>query len=456
MGGTLSTVEPEHHLARLLENPEELEHYHASELARLFRELYHEEGSEAFLDALKKVPEEQLGELLLELPEYLKDEALEALSAQKLSEAVDELDSDDAADLIQDLQELDEEKERQVLSKLDDEDVREIRTLSNYEEEQAGSLMQTELFSAELDETVESAIQRLKRLKREDGLENIHQVFLVDKFGFLVGAMPLEDVITFEFDKTFREYLSEQHKLVPSVKATDPVDEVVKLFEDYDLVVLPVTDEKGKLIGRITYDDIVDVIEERATDQIYKMAGVDEETEEERDIGVITKKRAVWLGVNLVTAILASLVIGLFDETIKAYVALAVLMPIVASMGGNAGTQSLTVMVRQLALGEIGWPEARQAVRREVLVSLFNGLIFAGVMGVIALLWFHDAKLGLVIGLAMVINLIFAGLFGAVIPLGLKRVGVDPAVASSVLLTTVTDVVGFFAFLGLAKMILLG
>jgi magnesium transporter len=455
MGGEIEWREDEHPMARLLKNPRELERYHASELARLFKEIYHEEGKEEFFRYLKAVPEDQLGELLLELPEHLRDEALEALSAQKLSEAVDELDSDDAADLIQDLQELDEEKERQVLSNLDDEDVREIRALANYDEEQAGSLMQTELFNAQLDERIGGAIERLKRLKREDGLENIHQVFLVDKFGFLVGAMPLEDVITFEFDKTFRDYLSEQHKLVPTVKATDPVDEVVKLFEDYDLVVLPVTDEKGKLIGRITYDDIVDVIEERATDQIYKMAGVDEETEEERDIGVITKKRAIWLGVNLVTAILASLVIGLFDETIKAYVALAVLMPIVASMGGNAGTQSLTVMVRQLALGEIGWHEAKGAVWREVAVSLLNGLIFAVVMGVIALLWFHDAKLGLVIGLAMVINLIFAGLFGAIIPLGLKRVGVDPAVASSVLLTTVTDVVGFFAFLGLAKAILL-
>ncbi len=455
MGSEIEYQEAKHRLAQLLEDPQELGHYHVSELARLFKELYHEEGQEAFVRYLRRVPEERLGELLLELPDHLRDEALEALSPQKLSDAVDELASDDAVDLMQELQDLDEEKERQVLSNLDDEDAREILALSHYDEDQAGSLMQTELFSAELDEKVGSAIERLRRLKREEGLENIHQVFLVDKFGFLVGAMPLEDVITFDFDKTFRDYLDESHKLVPSVKATDSIDEVVKLFEDYDLVVLPVTDERGKLIGRITYDDIVDVIEERATDQIYKMAGVDEETEEERHIGVITKKRAIWLGINLVTAILASLVIGLFDETIKAYVALAVLMPIVASMGGNAGTQSLTVMVRQLALGEIDWHEAKSAVWREVAVSLLNGLIFAVVMGVIALLWFHDARLGLVIGLAMIINLIFAGLFGAIIPLGLKRVGIDPAVASSVLLTTVTDVVGFFAFLGLAKVILL-
>ncbi len=455
MGTELSNPESRELLSRVREDPTELENYHASELARALKEIYLEEGKEAFLDFLRSVPEDRLGEVLLELPEHIKDEALEELSVKKLTGAVDELDSDDAADLMQDIEELDEEKERQILSNLDAEDVREIETLKGYDDDQAGSLMQTELFSAQLDERVGDAIQRLKKLRQEDGLENVHQVFLVDQFGFFVGAMPLEEVITFDFDRTFRDYLEEQHKLVPSVKATDPVDEVVKLFEDYDLVVLPVTDDRGKLIGRITYDDIVDVIEERATDQIYKMAGVDEESEEERDIGVITKKRAIWLGVNLITAILASLVIGLFDQTIKAYVALAVLMPIVASMGGNAGTQSLTVMVRQLALGEVGWSEARSAVWREVAVSLLNGLLFALVMGVIALLWFHDPRLGLVIGMAMVINLIFAGLFGAIIPLALKRVGIDPAVASSVLLTTVTDVVGFFAFLGLAKMILL-
>ena len=447
--------EGEKRIRHLLDHPEELESYHSSELARLLRSLYREAGDEAFLDALRRLPEDRLGEVLLELPEHLKDEALDALSARKLSEAVDELDSDDAVDLMQDIEERDEAKEQEILSRLDEEEVRTIRALKDYSEDQAGSLMQTELFSAELDEKIADAIARLRQLKSEKGLENIHQVFLVDRFGFLVGGMPLEDVITFAFDRTFRDYLNEHYKLIPSVKATDPVDTVVKLFEDYDLVVLPVTDEKGRLIGRITYDDIVDVIEERATDQIYKMAGVDEESEEERDIRVITRKRAVWLGVNLVTAILASLVIGLFDETIEAYVALAVLMPIVASMGGNAGTQSLTVMVRQLALGEIGWNEAKEAVLREVFVSLFNGLLFALVMGIIALLWFHDPKLGVVIALAMIINLIFAGLFGALIPLGLKRVGVDPAVASSVLLTTVTDVVGFFAFLGLAKIILL-
>ncbi|WP_456430892.1 magnesium transporter [Nitratifractor sp.] len=440
---------------RLFENETQMENYHASELARILRDLYTEEGEEAFLELLRRIPEDRLGEVLLELPEHLKEEALEVLSVRKLADAVDELDSDDAADLMQDIVDIDEEKERQVLSNLSEEDAQRIETLLGYGEDQAGSLMQTELFSASLDEPIGEAVERLRRLREEKGLENVHLVFLVDRFGFYIGAMPLEEVITYDFGRSFRDYLREEHKLYPSVKATDPVDAVIRLFEDYNLVVLPVTDEKGKLLGRITSDDIVDVIEERATEQMYKMAGVDEASEEERHIGVITRKRAVWLGINLVTAILASAVIGLFDQTIQAYVALAVLMPIVASMGGNAGTQSLTVMVRQLALGELTSKEAKGAVVREVLVSLLNGLIFALVMGLVAFLWFHDPRLGIVIALAMVINLLFAGLFGALIPLGLRRMGIDPAIASSVLLTTVTDVVGFFAFLGLAKWILL-
>ena len=441
-------------LESLISNKEEFEHRHPSDIAKILKEVFHEDGFETFLSFLRRIPEEHLGEVLLELPEHLKDDALEELSVQKLADVVDELDSDDAADLIQDIAELDSEKEKEILSNLDDEDVEDIKKLQLYDEDVAGSLMQTELFSAKLDEKIGDSIKLLKKLK-EDGLDNIYMVFLIDEFGYLIGTVPLEDVITFDFNKTYRDHLKESYKRVVSLKSIDPVDDVVKNFEDYDLIVMPITDIDGKLIGRITSDDIYDIIEERATEQIYKMAGVDDDTEEDREVKTITKKRAIWLGINLITAILASFVIGIFDETIKAYVALAVLMPIVASMGGNAGTQTLTVMVRQLALQEINWHEAKAAIFREVAVSLLNGLIFAIVMGAVAFVWFSDYKLGIVIGSAMVINLLFAGLFGATIPLILKRLGIDPAVASSVLLTTVTDIVGFFAFLGLAKVILL-
>ena len=441
-------------LESLISNTEKFEHRHPSEIAKILKEVFHEDGFETFLSYLRKIPKEHLGEVLLELPEHLKDDALEELSVEKLADIVDELDSDDAADLIQDIAELDSKKEQEVLSNLDKEDVEDIKKLQLYDDDVAGSLMQTELFSAKLDENIGDSIKRLKKLK-EDGLDNIYMVFLVDEFGYLIGYIPLEDVITFDFNKKYRDYIKENYKRVISLKATDSIDDVVKNFEDYDLIVMPITDIDGKLIGRITSDDIYDIIEERATEQIYKMAGVDDETEDDREISTITKKRAVWLGINLITAILASFVIGIFDDTIKAYVALAVLMPIVASMGGNAGTQTLTVMVRQLALQEINWHEAKAAIFREVAVSILNGLIFAIVMGLVAYFWFGDYKLGIVIGSAMVINLLFAGLFGATIPLILKRIGIDPAVASSVLLTTVTDIVGFFAFLGLAKVILL-
>ncbi|HGZ71354.1 MAG TPA: magnesium transporter [Nitratifractor sp.] len=441
-------------LEHLLEHPEELEHRHPSEIAKLIKKVYHNDGHEAFIAYLRRLPEEYLGEVLLELPEHLKDDALEELSVAKLVEAVDELDSDDAADLLQDIAELDSQKEQEVFAKLDEEDVEDIKKLQLYSDDHAGSLMQTELFSARLDESVGESIERLKKLK-EEGLDNLNGVFLVDEFNYLIGWIPLEDVITFDFAKSYRDHLKEEYKRVKYLKASDTIDDVIKYFTDYDLSVLPLTDDDGKLIGRITSDDIYDLIEDRATEQMYKMAGVDDETEDDREIGTITKKRAVWLGVNLVTAILASFVIGLFDQTIQSFVALAVLMPIVASMGGNAGTQTLTVMVRQLALEELNWSEAKSMVIREIAVSLLNGLIFAFVMGVIAYFWFHNYKLGFVIAAAMVINLLFAGLFGATIPLLLRRVGIDPAVASSVLLTTVTDVVGFFAFLGLARVILL-
>ncbi len=442
-------------LDHLIANSDAFEHRHPSEIAKIVKKIYHNEGAELFIEYLRKIPEEFLGEVLLELPDYLRDDALEELSVKKLVEAVDELDSDDAVDLLQDIAELDSSKEQEVFSKLDEDDIEDIKKLQLYKEDQAGSIMQTELFSAKLDDKVKDAINHFKILKEEHGLDNINGVFLVDEFNYLIGWMPLEDVITFDFEKSFRDYLREEYKRVKYLKASDTIDEVVKYFTDYDLSVLPITDDDGKLIGRITSDDIYDIIEDRATEQMYKMAGVDDETEEDREVTTITKKRAIWLGVNLLTAILASFVIGFFDQTIQSFVALAVLMPIVASMGGNAGTQTLTVMVRQLALQELSWSEAKTAILREIAVSLLNGLIFAVVMGFVAYFWFHNYKLGIVIAAAMVINLFFAGIFGATIPLLLRRLGVDPAIASSVLLTTVTDVVGFFAFLGLARVILL-
>ncbi len=426
---------------------------HPSEIASYLKFLYHEDKEE-FFAYLKKLPKDLLGEVLLELPESLRDEALEHLSAKELAAAIEELDSDDATDLVKDIEEFDEELEQKVLENISEEYKEEIEELISYDEEQAGAYMQTEVFKAYVDERIKDAIERLRKLKAEGELSNVHQVYVVDKDDRLRAIIPLEDLILYDFETKFSDIVDDERYKPITVKATEPVGDLIKKFEDYDLAVVAVVDDEGRLLGRITSDDIIDLVEEQATEQIYNLAGVDEEIEEDEDIKEVTKKRAWWLLINLGTAILASLVIGLFDETIQKYVALAVLMPIVASMGGNAGTQTLTVVVRKLALGEIDWQNAKQALLKETLIALLNGLIFAVIMGAIAWIWFHDHLLGVVIALAMVINLLAAGFFGAVIPLLLKKIGSDPAVGSSVLLTTVTDVVGFFAFLGLAKLML--
>jgi magnesium transporter len=312
--------------------------------------------------------------------------------------------------------------------------------------------MQTELFDAILDEKIQVARDRLKALKSSGELENIHQVFIINEDRRLIATIPLEDVILFDFDKTFGEQLESRE--FRYVEASADIEDVASMFEQFDLSVLPLVDRQGHLVGRITSDDMYDVIEERATEQIYNLAGVNDDVEQEEDLLAIFKNRASWLFINLITAILASIVISMFDATLAAFVSLAILMPIVASMGGNAGTQTLTVMVRKLALGDIDVINAKQAVIKEFIVSLLNGLIFSVLMGLVAFVWFDIPKLGLVIGLAMIINLLIAGTFGALIPLMLKRLNIDPAVGSTVILTTATDVFGFLSFLGLASLIL--
>jgi len=425
---------------------------HASEIAYLLKNV-HNDNPDDYRGMLGRIPQDVRGEVLLELPDKLKEEAIEYYSSEELAEAVGGLDSDDAAELIEDIVDIDENKSEAVYEHLDEEDREDIDKIRSYEDDQAGAWMQTELFEATLDETVRDAVARLKHLKEEGELENVHQLYIVNDEHRLVATVALEDMILMDFDQTFRAQLGT--KAFRSVKATDDIDDVATIFEQYDVAVLPVVDHESRLVGRITSDDIYDVIEERATEQIYNLAGVNDEVEQEEDIKGVFKNRASWLFINLLTAILASAVIGLFDATIAAYVPLAILMPIVASMGGNAGTQTLTVMVRQMALGDIEFGNAKSALYKEIAIAVLNGLLFALIMGLIAWVWFRLPLLGVVIGLAMIINLFVAGFFGASIPLLLKRLNIDPAVGSTVLLTTATDVFGFFSFLGLAKVILL-
>jgi len=426
---------------------------HPAELAKLLKNL----NDHDFSEAIKRVPKKLVGDVALALPDRYFDDVVENLSVDDLSHAVSELESDDQLEFMQELEDVDKNVASKVFHSLDAEDKQEISELKKYDEDQAGAYMQLEVFTANQDEVVQDVIKRFAKLRKENELENVQNLFIVDKNNKLLYTIGLDDLLIFDFAKTVRENIEKSDESFESKVAVDTEDikEVVNYFKEYDLSVIPVVNKEGILVGRITSDDIYDIINEHATEQMYNLAGVDDEAEEDEDILKAGRKRAYWLGINLVTAIAASLVIGLFESTINSMVALAVLMPIVASMGGNAGTQTLTVIVRQLALGEITKGDAFRSIKKEVAISLMNGFLFALVIGVIAWLWFQIPLLGVVIGLSMIINLLMAGFFGAIIPLALKWFDIDPAIGSTVILTTVTDVVGFFSFLGLAKIILL-
>lgn len=429
----------------------------AYELAQHLKTLKkHDE--ELFAQYLEKLDPEILGDVAIELPDHMLKDVIDTLPAEKIVEALEELESDDATDLLQYIEDIDEDKARELFNELDKENQNEILRLRSYDEDRAGAHMQTELFSAHLEEKLGSAVARLRQEKQEGKLENVSQLFIIDKNSVLQYAIPLEDLILFDFTKTLKQNIEStqiDHYKPHMANDMDLMQDVADMFQEYDLNVIAVTSSTGILLGRITYDDIHDYIQESATEQIYNLAGVDDESEEDDTLFKAGRGRAVWLGVNLLTALFSSSIIGLFDETIAAYVALAVLMPIVASMGGNTGTQALAVTVRRLALGEIEFKDAKSVLKREVTISLVNGLIFGAIMGVIAAVWFDKGMLGVVIGLSMVTNLFFAGFFGTIIPLTLRRFNIDPAVGSAVILTTFTDAIGFFSFLGLAKWILL-
>jgi magnesium transporter len=426
---------------------------HPYDISELLLELRDHDES-LYLEKLSQLPEELRALVLIELPKHCHEEVLEYFTPSEIADLTNILDTDDAAELIRNIEEVDEAVAGEVLQSLPDEDRQTLEELISYGDYEAGAYMQTELFSAFVDEQIGESIRRLKKLKAAKELDNVNQVYVISRDGVFLGSIPLEDLILLGPKERYEELLKEGANTV-AVHATDDINEVVETASNYDMNVVAVIDEDGRLLGRITSDDIYDIIEERATGQLYHLAGVSEEAEQKESLLHIGKHRAFWLGINLLTAIAASVVIGLFDATIQSLVALAVLMPIVASMGGNAGTQTLTVTVRQMALGDISGGDAKETIIKEVYLALMNGLIFAAVIGVVAGIWFSMPLLGVVIALSMVINLFSAGFFGSVIPLLLKKADIDPAIGSSVLLTTVTDIVGFFSFLGLASVILL-
>lgn len=426
---------------------------HPYDIAELLLEL-RDSDENAYLEVLSQLPAELKGEVLIELPLYCQEELLETLTAHEIADLTHELDTDDAAELLRNIEEVDKKVAHEVLGYLSSSERKTLQALISYDEDQAGAYMQTELFSAHADEMIGDSIRRLKKLKAAKELDKINQVYIIDKKGVYIGTIALEDLILLGPKEFYSELVKEGLNQV-AILATDSIHKVIEVAANYDMSVVPVVNAEGKLLGRITSDDIYDIIEERATEQIYNLAGVNNEAEQKESLFQIGQTRATWLGLNLITAIAASIVIGFFDTTIESIVALAILMPIVASMGGNAGTQTLTVTVRQMALGDISGEDAKDTILKEVYLSIMNGLLFALLIGLIAWGWFNIPLLGLVIAISMIINLVSAGFFGSVIPLVLQKAGIDPAVGSTVLLTTITDIVGFFSFLGLASLILL-
>ncbi len=416
---------------------------HPAEIARLLESLPLRERELVW----GMVDSEDQGEVLLHVADDVRDSLIRGMSVEDIVAAAEDLDIDDLADFIEDLP---EKVTGQILRAMDARDRSRLEQVLSFPPDTAGGLMNTDTVTVRPDVTLE-VVQRYLRLRGElpDHTDNL---YVVDRYGRYLGALPLAQIVTGDPQQLVSEIMD---RTLASIEVTLPDTEVAKRFENFDLVSAPVVGENGVLLGRITIDDVVDVIRTEAEHNLMSMAGLDEEEDLFSPVRVAIRRRAVWLGINLVTAFAAAQVVGLFEATIAQVVALAVLMPIVASMGGIGGSQTLTLMIRGIALGQIDARYTGQLLRKELAVATINGVLWASAVAAVALVWFGSAKLALVIAMALVINQITGALSGVFIPLGLKRIGVDPALAGSVILTTVTDVVGFFAFLGLGAAILL-
>jgi magnesium transporter len=387
------------------------------------------------------------GDILSELDESIRDEVISILSPQVLADAVRDLNSDDVVDLLEDL---DQPQQDAILDALEDSDRVAVQQSLTYPEYSAGRLMQREVVMAPEHWNVGEAIDFLRN--SDDLPDQFYHIVLVDPRLRPVGNVTLGKLMGSRREVMLQSLVEDTFHVIP---VTQYEGDVAYAFNQYHLISAPVVDENERLVGVITIDDAMAVLDEEHEEDVLRLAGVDSESSLSDRVAETTKRRFPWLLVNLITSILASLVIAQFEDAIATIVALAVLMPIVASMGGNAGTQSLTVAVRALATKDLTGSNVWRVIRREVLVGLINGLAFALIMGLVGYVWFGSMALGGVIAAAMVINLIVAGLAGTGIPIVLEKMGIDPALASGAFVTTVTDVVGFFAFLGLAVVVLL-
>ncbi|NKJ05715.1 magnesium transporter [Rhizobium sp. SG741] len=378
---------------------------------------------------------------LTQVDEAIRMEIVDQMPNDQIAAGIGELDSDDAVYILEDL---DQEDRDEILSQLPFTERVRLRRALEYPEQSAGRRMQTEFIAVPPFWTVGQTIDYMR--EGEQLPETFTQVFVIDPSFKLLGSIDLDRILRAQLEAKVESIMRETSHPIP---AEMDQEEAAQIFEQYDLLSAAVVDENQRLVGVLTIDDVVDVIQEEADEDIKHLGGVGDEELSDNVISTV-RSRFVWLAVNLMTAILASSIIDVFDGAIEKMVALAVLMPIVASMGGNAGTQTMTVTVRALATGDLDIYNAFRVVRREASVGLFNGILFAVIVGAIAVLWFHDFQLGIVIGVAMIINLVAAALGGILLPLLLHRFGADPAIASSAFVTTVTDCTGYLAFLGLA------
>ena len=387
---------------------------------------------------------ENEAEVLNELSDELRIQFLGDMEAAKVAELMEGLEDDDVADI---LQQLPDRVTWEVLNSMDLQDRARLEQVMLYPEDTAGGLMNTDTITIRAPLTLDVVLRYLRRHEEIPAMtDNLIVVNRSDRF---IGLLPLRTLLVSDPTATVRQKMVTDVEPIP---VSLPDTDVARLFERNDWVSAPVIDEDGRLVGRITIDDVVDVIREDADHSFMSMAGLDEDEDTFAPVFRTAPRRAMWLGINLITAFIAAGVINLFQGTIEKVVALAVLMPIVASMGGIAGTQTLTVLVRGIALGQVGRNNQAWLINREVLVGLLNGVLWALVVAVAASLWFDDWTIGLVIAAALVINLITAAFTGAVLPLLMTRFRIDPALAGGVVLTTVTDVVGFLSFLGLATL----
>lgn len=408
-----------------------------------------------FFSSLSRLNHQHLGEVLLELPKEAFACAVGRLTPHRLARAAEAIESDEATDLLQHVGSVDPRLSERVLSLMNAQERHEVLTLSKYSDDQAGAYMEHEFLAAHPGDTVKDVKNLIRLFRQKEPAAPIIKLFVTDPEGRLVGSVHFTDLILYDDDALIGEVVQRNGYKAPlSIRPVSPIADVVRLFEEYDLNIIAVVNKEGKLIGRIVYDDIYDMIRAIETDQVYGLAGVNDEAEE-ASLRRAAGQRLIWLLFNLAAILAASAVIDHFNQTIASYVALAALLPVIAALGGNAGMQALTVTIRKIALGEIEYSTVSAALMREALIVTANGFSVALIAAFVVFVWFDNIILSLIVAAALFLNLFVAGTAGTLIPLGLKKLGIDPAVASSIFLTTTTDIFGFFIFLFLAKLFLL-